>query len=185
MMAARHVSAMDELTLNTRNICIWAAEIPAHRKDRRRAYRPRSNPAASREAAKGNKWGERSDRPPITTSTVRRLHARVIAAGTATSPKGGFWGVRGRTSALGRFTPKRRLGREADFSFRIRSQRCQLPKRSLVGWEFIIRNWENAIRKRSAVWRVKRGLQLSRSGLMRVQVVSKKCLSDLRGTARE
>ena len=34
-------------------------------------------------------------------------------------PGGDFWGVRGRTSALGRFTPKRRLGREGDIAGRI------------------------------------------------------------------
>jgi hypothetical protein len=40
---------------------------------------------------------------------------------------------------------------EADLSAPIRSQRCQLPKRSLVRWEFIIGNWENAISKRFTV----------------------------------
>ena len=38
------------------------------------------------------------------------------------------WRARGRTSAEGRFAPNRRLGREGDFSFRIRAQRYRSPK---------------------------------------------------------
>jgi hypothetical protein len=61
----------------------------------------------------------------LTTTTVWR-HSQVITRTYGKFPDADFGGVRGRTWALGRFTPTWGLGREADFSVRIPIRRLNL-----------------------------------------------------------